>query len=164
MEEELEKLENELTARQKCFVEEYEKDFNATEAALRAGYAAGAASEDGRRKSAASQASRLLRNDKIIAYRRARARALYERMGLDQNKIALKLMEIYQRCMQEKAVLEWDREEREYVNRGSYVFDAKNAIRCLELLGNELGMFSSKINVRADLQGVEEYLRSLGEQ
>lgn len=60
----MEELERLLTEQQKRFVSELEKDGKPAEAAKRAGYSA---------RTAESQASRLLKNVKIAAYRRARS-------------------------------------------------------------------------------------------
>ena len=49
----------ELTAKEERFCQEYIIDYNATKAAIRAGY---------KEKSAAVQGSRLLKNDNVLAY------------------------------------------------------------------------------------------------
>ena len=67
----LEELEKLVTRKERRFVEEYDKDGNGTQAAIRAGYTAGK-----KNASAAVQASKLLRSAKISAYRRARANEL----------------------------------------------------------------------------------------
>lgn len=77
--EELEKL---LTRKERLFVEEYDRDGNGTQAAIRAGYSPGK-----KNASASVQASKLLRSAKISAYRRARANELCSQMGISRETI-----------------------------------------------------------------------------
>ena len=79
--EELEKL---LTRKERLFVEEYDRDGNGTQAAIRAGYSPGK-----KNASASVQASKLLRSAKISAYRRARANELCSQMGISRETIRL---------------------------------------------------------------------------
>ena len=74
--EELEKL---LTRKERLFVEEYDRDGNGTQAAIRAGYNPGK-----KNASASVQASKLLRSAKISAYRRARANELCRQLAGDE--------------------------------------------------------------------------------
>ena len=85
--EELEKL---LTRKERLFVEEYDRDGNGTQAAIRAGYSPGK-----KNASASVQASKLLRSAKISAYRRARANELCSQMGISRETIRLNVMDIY---------------------------------------------------------------------
>lgn len=159
-----EELERSIPARQRRFIEEYEKDLNGTEAAIRAGYAASAKDEASRKRSAAVAASRMLRNDKLSAYRRARARLLCEQIGLDNNKIILRLEDIFKRCTAAEPVMAWDSEAHDWRESGVWKFDAKNALRALELMGGELGMFGQKVQVSGSIGGIESYLAKLDEE
>ena len=132
----LEELEKLLTPKERLFVEEYDKDGNGTQAAIRAGYAAGK-----KNASAAVQASKLLRSAKISAYRRARATELCRQLGISRETIRLNVMDVYRRCMTDKPVMKYDPERREWVESGEYVFDSKGALKAMELLGKPLGMF-----------------------
>lgn len=148
----MEELEKSLTERQRRFVSEYlSNGGNGTEAAIIAGYS---------KKSAAAQASRLLNDAKVSAYRRARARQVYNNLGLTPEKIGLDLYEIVQRCMTAVPHLSWNSETHQWEPDGTYVFDAKGATRALELLGRMEGIFKDKLEVTG---GVEDYLRSLRE-
>lgn len=62
-----------LTKKQLVFVEEYLKDFNGTQAAIRAGYS---------RRSAHNQGQRMVKNDEVKSYIRARLDEL--QMGADE--------------------------------------------------------------------------------
>lgn len=132
----LEELEKLLTRKELLFVAEYEKDGNGTQAAIRAGYAAGK-----RNTSAAVQASKLLRSPKVSAYRRARAKELCRQLGISPDSIRLNVMDIYRRCMTAEPVMKYDPSQREWVESGEYVFDSKGALKAMELLGKPLGVF-----------------------
>lgn len=132
----LEELEKLLTQKERMFVEEYDRDGNGTQAAIRAGYAAGK-----KNASAAVQASKLLRSAKISAYRRARATELCRQLGISRETIRLNVMDIYRRCMTAEPVMKYDPNLREWVESGEYVFDSKGALKAMELLGKPLGMF-----------------------
>ena len=131
--EELEKL---LTRKERLFVEEYDRDGNGTQAAIRAGYSPGK-----KNASASVQASKLLRSAKISAYRRARANELCSQMGISRETIRLNVMDIYRRCMTAKPVMKYDPDRREWVESGEFVFGSKGALKAMELLGKPLGMF-----------------------
>ena len=132
----LEELEKLLTRKERMFVEEYDRDGNGTQAAIRAGYAAGK-----KNASAAVQASKLLRSAKISAYRRARATELCRQLGISRETIRLNVMDVYRRCMMAKPVMKYDPDRREWVESGEYVFDSRGALKAMELLGKPLGMF-----------------------
>ncbi len=97
--EELGKL---CSKRQRDFVLELDLDGNGTKAAMRAGYG------NGKEAAAAVAASRLLRNDKVSAYRRARALEKYAALGVDRETIAERLHGVFLRCMQAEPVMMWD--------------------------------------------------------
>ena len=133
----LEELERLLTRKERRFVEEYDKDGNGTQAAIRAGYTPGK-----NNASAAVQACKMLRSPKISAYRRARANELCRQLGISPETISLHVMEVYRRCMEAKPVMTYDRDQKEWVESGNYVFDSKGALKAMELLGKNLGMFT----------------------
>jgi len=66
---------DDLTDKQRRFVQEYLVDHNGTQAAIRAGYAAG--------QSAEVQASRLLNNDKIKSYVKSLSQTIADKLGID---------------------------------------------------------------------------------
>ena len=127
-------LEKLLTPRERDFCERYPASRNGTEAATQAGYSKG--SRDG----AAVAASRLLRRDKIGAYR-ARAREIYGQLHISPETVAADLIRIYRRAMQAEPVMEWDPVERKMVETGEWTFDGKTAVKVQELLGDSFGMF-----------------------
>lgn len=134
--------ENELTARQARFVEEYLVDLNATQAAIRAGYS---------ERTAESQGSRLLRNVKVAAVLDARREARVERTKVDQEYVIETLQEVVERCMQREPVMV--RRGRNVVHlvddEGRHVwrFDARNAVAALNLLAKHTGGFTDRHEV-----------------
>ena len=74
-----------LTPNQARFVEEYLKDLNATQAAIRSGYS---------KRTAESQGSRLLRNAKVAAAVSERQAKRAERVGLTQERVLLELEQL----------------------------------------------------------------------
>lgn len=128
-----------MTPREILFVKEYLKTLNGTQAAIQAKYKAGE-----NNASAAVQASRLLRDPRIRAYRDALLREGVEDMALTSNNVLLQLMEIYQRCMAAVPVMKWDEQERKWVESGVWKFDAKGATRALEQIAKIMGMEAPK--------------------
>lgn len=151
----LEELERLLTEQQKRFVAELERDGKPAEAAKRAGYS---------EKTAESQASRLLKNVKIAAYRRARSIDLYKRQGITPEWVGNELLEIYRRCMEAEPHFSWDREARAWMPDGTWVFDAKGALNAIGKIGESMGMFRPEKKQASEGGGqtVEEYLKGLG--
>lgn len=145
-----------LTAQQELFCQEYIVDYNGTQAAIRAGYS---------EKTADVQAVRLLRNVKVLSRVRAIQKDRLEKLAVTQESVILKLLEIYDRCMQAKPVLEWDYNERKYVETGHYTFDSKGALSALEMIGKHLAMFTNKVehsgNIGTENKELTEILSQL---
>lgn len=147
-----------LEDREARFAEEYLKDLNGTQAAIRAGYKPGV-----NNSSAAVQASRLLRDERIKAYRSALIRESVENMDVSRDSVVLGLLEIYRRCMSAVPVLEWNSEQKEWVNSGEWKFDAKGAARALEQLSKLLGL-EAPVKHEHDFgdEGIEVLFRKYG--
>ena len=126
---EVQKLGEKLTLRERHFVHEYLIDLNGTQAAIRAGYS---------EKTAASQASRLLRKPEIRDYRDALLQEQFAAIGVTRHSIAAEVWGIYQKCCQKEPVLEWDGAAREWVESGEWQFNVKGALKALEMLNNML--------------------------
>jgi len=141
----IEQLEAMLNPRQRKFVQELEVDGVAYKAAVRAGYS---------KKTADSQASDLLRNPKIAAYRRARARLLFNALGHDRDGLGVKLVEILDRCMDAKPHQSWDSEAREWVDDGTWVFDSRGAVKAIETMARLQGYYNDKFQITAPAGGV----------
>ena len=114
-----------LTARQMRFVDEYLKDLNATQAAIRAGYKATTA--------VAANAARLLKNDKVQEAIEARKQTRVERVELEQDWVVNELRKVAQRCLPVE-----DDDGKPVANVVSV------GVKALELLGRHQGIFIDK--------------------
>lgn len=129
-----------LSGKIERFCEEYLVDYNATQAAIRAGY---------KENSAANQGSRLLKNDEVFA----RVRELQEEFNKkrcfdEKNRVLNELWGIAEKAMQKTPVMVWDSAKHAYVPSGEWAFDGKTATKALELIGKMSGMFSEKTERR----------------
>ena len=124
-----------MTDKQNIFVQEYLTDCNATQAAIRAGYS---------QKTAYSIGQRLLRNVEVSQAINSAMSERQERTALNADYVIHSLHEIAQRCMQKSPVMVKGEQAIDDEGRHLWTFDAKNAIRALELLGKHMGMFSDK--------------------
>lgn len=139
----------ELTERQKKFVLEYLRNGgNGQQAAISAGYSP---------RSAAVQASRMLNDDNVLAYKRTCARQVYNAIGITPEQIGLEAWGIFKKCMAAEPHLEWDSEQHAWVPDGTFTFDSRGALKALELIGKMEGMFTEKVEFSGS---VEEFLRS----
>lgn len=152
-------LEKQLKKSERKFVKELELDGDARLAVIRAGLA------DGKKnKSADEIALKLLRNEKIIAYRAARQKEIYSQLGINPESVYMKLLTVYRRCMQAEPVMVWDGEVREWVPSGEWQFDAKNALKALEMMGKSQRMFVEKVINENRNMSLEDYLKMLEEK
>ena len=124
-----------MTDKQNVFVQEYLQDCNVTQAAIRAGYS---------QKTAYSIGQRLLRNVEVSQAINSAMSERQERTALNADYVLHSLHEIAQRCMQKSPVMVKGEQAIDDEGRHLWTFDAKNAIRALELLGKHMGMFSDK--------------------
>lgn len=146
---ELEKLMDDRRIR---FVHELMVDGNQTAAAIRAGYS---------EKTAASQASRLLKDVKVAAYKRALAREMLEAMGYDKPQLLLKLCEIIDRCMDAKPHLSWDSAKKAWTPDGTWVFDSRGAVKAIEAIAKLAGLNEAQV-VSIQGEGMEQFLEKIG--
>lgn len=126
-----------LKPKEQRFCEAYLRLGKKQEAAIVAGY---------KEKSAAVTASRLLKNDKCLAYIRAIQKRAREELNIDDNWAVLKAIDVYNRCMQAEPVMQWDYEDHKMVETGEYVFDSKGALKALDLIRTILGIGSEEVN------------------
>lgn len=132
----------ELTPRQKRFVEEYLQHGNGTEAAITAGYS---------RKTAAGQASRLLKDPEVQKYRMELEKKLFDEIGVSAEWIGRRLVEIAERCMQGQPHMSWNHETRQKEPDGLWVFDPAGATKALHELGVHVGMFKQPDKAGGDV-------------
>ena len=121
-----------LTAKQQIFIMEYLTDMNATQAAIRAGYSA---------KTAYSIGQENLKKPEIKEAISAAVSEREKRTEITADFVIMKLIEIVDRCMQRAPVFRQGEQLVDEQGRNVWTFDAKNALKALELLGRNLGMF-----------------------
>lgn len=122
-----------LPPRRELFCQEYIKDHNATQAAIRAGYSVTAAKQEG---------SRLLTFDDVSERISALSVDVAKRNGITQDWVIQNLKSVAERCMQVEPVL-----DREGNPTGEFIFQANGANKSLELLGKTAGLFNDKLDV-----------------
>lgn len=135
-----------LTAKQQRFVDEYLKDLNATQAALRAGYS---------EKTAYSVGHENLKKPEIQKAIQEAQNKRSERTEITQDFVINTIVETINRCRQAEPVMvkgeqvvEVDVETGEL--RPVWKFDATNVLKGAELLGKHLGMFKDKVELSGD--------------
>ncbi|MDD4849656.1 MAG: terminase small subunit [Gemmiger sp.] len=129
------------------FCREYLVDYNATQAAMRAGYSAG---------TAGAAAARLLRQAEILERIHTLQAERLQSMAITQDYVVEQLVRLYQQCT---------RPESE--EDTTFKYDSRGALRALELLGKCLGVFGERTPASAQapaaeigkLDGVLEALR-----
>ena len=131
------KLENEKHER---FCQEYLVDLNGTQAAIRAGYA---------ERSAASQASTLLKNPKILTRVGELRKEMRDRLALNADFVVLELIDTYKKCKNPTPVKTLNPKTGKYEECGVYGFDSKGALKALEQLDKHIG-----------IQGIENQQRN----
>jgi phage terminase small subunit len=127
-----------MTDKQKVFAEEYLKDSNATQAAIRAGYSA---------KTAKVKGSELYNDPEIKVYIRKLQDERSTRTGITADYVLLGLREVAERCLQKVPVMKWDYinktmvQEQDDEGKDVWTFDSSGANKAFELLGKHVGVF-----------------------
>lgn len=116
-----------MTDQQKAFADQYCIHFNATKAAISAGYS---------ETSARSQASQLLALDEIALYIADKQAIISKEAEVDAVWVRKRFKTISDRCMQEVPVL-----DSEGNPIGEYKFDSAGANKATESLGKIIGVF-----------------------
>ena len=111
-----------LTLKQRAFALEYMKDFNATQAAIRAGYS---------KKTARSIAAENLTKPNIQFFLTEQKQKAVEKAEISIEWVIKELKEIYRRCTEGR-------------------LEGKTAVRSLELMGKYLGMWIEKHQIIND--------------
>lgn len=130
-----------LTDKQQAFCNEYLKDFNGTQAAIRAGYS---------EKTANEQAARLLANVSIKNYIESHQKEAEKQTQLDFQWVLNRFKEISDRCMTAEPVM--IRDGNEMVESGEYQFDSSGANKATEMIGKLLGHFERDNNQKNGLK------------
>lgn len=126
--------EKKLTAKEERFCMEFIVDYNATQAAIRAGYS---------EKSAGVTACKLLKKANVSA----RVREIQEEFNKtrcfdEKARVLAEAWGIFEAATAAKPVMVWNREEHEYEETGEYQIDGRTAAKALELIAKLGGMLS----------------------
>ena len=128
-----------MTEKQKRFVEEYLIDLNATQAAIRAGYA---------EKSAGRNADRLMKNDEI----KSSIDAKLAEMQSEKTAQAQEVMEYLTSVMRGEHTEQTLRLVGDGVQEITNIdVPAKDRIKAAELLGKRYGLFKDNLQMDGDL-------------
>ena len=135
--------EKKLTPKQELFVQEYLKDLNATQAAVRAGYS---------EKTAGAIATENLAKPLIKKAIEAAMEDRKERIQVDQDYVLRVIIETIERCMQSAPVKDATGKQVMVETPDgnmvpAYTFDPKAVLKGAELLGKHKGMFVEKREV-----------------
>ena len=133
----------ELTPRQSRFIDEYLIDLNATQAALRAGYA---------KSGARQQGDRLLSNADIALIVQQRLNNRAERTQIDADMVLQGIARNISRCEQGEQVVDRQGtpimvETPDGEMAPAWRYDATNAFKGYELLGKHLKLFTDKSEI-----------------
>lgn len=162
-----------LTDKQQCFVDEYLVDLNATQAAIRAGYSA---------KTADQQGSRMLANVKVKQAVAEKQAQRSKRTGVNQDRVVLELAKVAFAKMtdivdsngkikedaspDDLACIEsikYKESDNEYGGSVEREVKIASKLKALELLGKHLGMWSDKFNVTVDKsEKLDDIISQLG--
>ena len=140
-----------LRPKQRCFVDEYLIDLNATQSAIRAGYSPRTANE---------QSARLLANVSISHEIELALNKRSKKTQIDAEYVITALNEVAERCLQRKPVMEFDRTEKcmvqaeDEAGHGIWTFDSSGANRSLELLGKHLNIFNESQTFLLQIQAI----------
>lgn len=162
-----------LTDKQQRFVDEYLIDLNATQAAIRAGYSA---------KTADQQGSRMLANVKVKQAVAEKQAQRSKRTGVNQDRVVLELAKVAFAKMtdivdskgriKEDASLDdlaciesikYKESDNEYGGSVEREVKIASKLKALELLGKHLGMWSDKFNVTVEKsEKLDDIISQLG--
>ena len=117
------------------FAMEYIQDYNATAAAIRAGY---------KESSARKTGSALMTNPDILARVRELQQEMTKRLAISGDMVVLEAMKTYQKCSQATPCLRRNEKTGKWEEAGVYAFDSKGALKALELIGKCTGAFDPK--------------------
>lgn len=144
----------ELTERQRRFLEEYLAGGDAAEAAVHAGYSPATAEAQGRR---------MLRDPRLQRARREMEQRLFDELGVSPAWIGRRLVEIVNRCMQETPHLSRNPETKQREPDGSWEFDPAGAMRALHELDEHMrALRSDEREAEEEPLSFEEWIREQG--
>lgn len=133
-----------MTPKMQAFVREYPKDFNATQAAIRAGYAT---------KGARTRGAELLTNsviqEELSRQVDRRNQAIEKKTDVSSTWVIDKLKTTVERCMQITPVMEKIDGQWKATGEFTFMFQGSNA--ALKMIGDHLGMWKTKIDLSGSI-------------
>ena len=123
-----------LNEKQKQFCEEFIIDFNATQAAIRAGY-----SKNTARNIACENLAKL----NIQEYIKPLIEKRNERTKITQDEVVANIVEVMQRCMQAKPVTFMGRQVKDEEGNNLWKFDSQGANKALDMLMKHTGGYNA---------------------
>lgn len=145
-----------LTDKQEAFCREYIIDFNATQAAIRAGYST---------NSARSVGSENLTKPDIQEFLAKLIQERNERTKIDADYVLKQAVKLHERCMQEvkPKMIGGEQMEDEEGNK-VFIFDSSGAAKSLELIGKHVNVNAFKevidnnVNMKGSI-GIEDWIK-----
>lgn len=119
-----------MTDQQKIFADQFLIDRNATQAALRSGYAVSSSRLVGHK---------LLNNPAVREYINEKLKELQNRVFVDMEFVINRFKDISDRCMQAEPVMVFDGEQ--WIESGEYKFDSSGAAKATEALAKIIGAY-----------------------
>lgn len=119
-----------MNDKQKRFADEYLIDFNASKAAVRAGYSD---------KNPDVSGANLMAIPEVKEYIEKRKLEIDDELGLSALWVKKRFKEISDRCMEQEPVFIFNGEE--WIESGTYKFDSSGANKATESLGKIIGAF-----------------------
>ena len=136
------------------FAEEYIIDYNATAAALRAGY---------KESNARAQGSALLTKPDILARVRELQQEQAQRLAISADMVLLEALKTYQKCSTPAPCMIRNEKTGRYEESGVYAFDSKGALKALDMLAKATGLYDRKPEGAGDKNNLfEELLKATG--
>ncbi len=146
-----------LSEKKERFCEEYIQDYNACEAAKRAGYS----------EKYARAKSYLLLQEPEVSEKIKNLQRVYGSSSVydSKSRVLKEVWNMYELAMEKKPVIVWNKDTKEYVETGETQFDEKTAIKCLEFIAKLCGALpeGTKKQEKNESEGVEIFVRVEGE-
>lgn len=146
-----------LSEKKERFCEEYILDYNACEAAKRAGYS----------EKYARAKSYLLLQDPDVSERIKNLQRVYGGSNVydSKSRVIKEVWNMYELAMEKKPVIVWNKDTKEFVETGEIQFDEKTAMKCLEFIAKICGAIpdGAKKQEKNESEGVEIFVKVEGE-
>lgn len=150
-------IEKHITEQEKQFIGLFETTYDGKSSAQLAGYFPG---DD---KAASAKADKLLRSPRIRVYRKLNTADLYHKRNLSPERIIMRIDDLYLRSVQAVPHMTRNKETKEPEPDGTWIYESKDAISTLKVLGGALDIYGKKAETAGPAETIEEYLQRIGE-